>query len=348
MKTPYRIRLFFILFFALSFRSLGAAEYIDGRLKLVLHEPTGRFSLYYLTDILKERYEPLFVDQDPRTTFITIMTGNRTYRLGETASFKIRLNGTSNPGFTFESSFLSVVQEFSFIKTAGSSLANGVRMNIRIENRGEQQLTVGLRFLLDTSLGEGRSVPHFTTDSRSFTVEALVDGGNSDRWWVSRNARLGFMGNIFVGGITRPDNVHFANWKRLNDVPWKMAYARGRNFNLLPYSVEDSAVCYYFDPVPLSGGEGRDISILLAAEDENGFAQYNTTVDDDLTRILQKSAEISTGISTGKDNYLEEDVLVLRDLLNRIDQYITTGSVTEEELMTIELILARLKARHSP
>jgi hypothetical protein len=344
MKTQRQIRLFFVLFLAASFRSLGAAEYTDGRIKLVLHESTGRFSLYYLTDLLKERYEPLFVDQDPRTSFITVMAGDRTYRLGETSSFRVRLNTASNPGFIFESSFLSVVQEFSFIRTAGSSLTNGVRMNIRIENRGEQQLMAGLRFLLDTNLGEGRSVPHFITDSRSFTAEALVDGGNSDRWWVSRNDRLGVMGNIFVGGITRPDLVHFANWKRLNDIPWKTAYARGRNFNLLPYSIEDSAVCYYFDPVPLSGGEGRTVSVLLAAEDENGFAQYNTAADNELTRLLQKSVRITAV----QDNYLEEDALVLRQLINAIDQHIAAGSVTEEELMTIELILARLEARHSP
>jgi hypothetical protein len=323
----------------------GAAEFSEGRIKLVLHESTGRFSLYYMTDIVKDLYEPLFLDRDPRTSFITVMTGDRTYRLGEASAFKVRLGGVpAAPAFIFESPFLRVTEEFSFIQTVDSSLTNGVRINITIENRSEQQTVAGLRFLLDTTLGEN-SQPHFATNTRSFVSEAVIDGGNSDRWWISRNDRFGFMGSVFVGGVTKPDLVHFANWKRLNDIPWKTSYVSGRNFNYLPYSIGDSAVCYYYDPAPLGRGAARTVTILLAAEDQNGFAQYSASAQDELTKIVRRSVENVEGNGSA---YTQEDLLLLRDLIARIDAYIAAGAVMDEELMTIELVLSQIKARHSP
>jgi hypothetical protein len=353
LRDASRLRITLIaLFFGLTALSgLGAAEYAEGRIKLVLHENTGRFSLYYMTDIVKEQYEPLFVDKDPRTSFITVMTGDRTYRLGEASVFKFRPGGSPDrPAFIFESPFLSVTQEFSFIQTVDSSLTNGIRINITVENKGEQLIMAGLRFLLDTSLGEGGR-PHFMTNTRSFSSEAVIDGGNSDRWWITRNDKFGFMGNIFVGGITNPDLIHFANWKRLNDVPWKTPYVSGRNFNFLPYSINDSAVSYYFDPAPLGRGERRTLSMLLAAEDPNGFAQYNTGSNNELTQILQRSGEAAPAGPVSALNpagYTWEDLLILRDLVSRIDGYLAAGSVSDEELMTIELVLSRIKGRHKP
>jgi hypothetical protein len=344
-------RMFRAVLFVLVVSGLGAAEYTEGRIKLVLHENTGRFSLYYMADIVKEQYEPLFVDQDPRTSFITVMAGDRTYRLGEASVFKFRLGGSSaRPAFIFESPFLLVTQEFSFIQTVDSSLTNGIRMHITVENKGEQQNMVGLRFLLDTGLGEDSHAPHFMTNTRSFTSEAAIDGGSSDRWWITRNDKFGFMGNIFVGGITNPDLIHFANWKRLNDIPWKIPYVAGRNFNFLPYSINDSAVCYYFDPVPLGRGERRTLSLLLAAEDPNGFAQYNTGPDNELTQILQRSGDTSAGPVSAQNPsaYNREDLVILRDLVSRIDSYLAAGSVSDEELMTIELVLSRIKGRYRP
>ncbi|MDR2184274.1 MAG: hypothetical protein LBO80_01200 [Treponema sp.] len=350
--TRLQVKLISILFCFMALSRLGAAEYAEGRIKLVLHENTGRFSLYYMTDIVKEQYEPLFVDRDPRTSFITIMAGDRTYRLGEASVFKFRLGGSSSrPAFIFESPFLSVTQEFSFIRTVDSSLTNGVRMYLTVENKGEQQNMVGLRFLLDTSLGEGGHAPHFMTNTRSFTSEAAIDGGSSDRWWITRNGKFGFMGNIFVGGITNPDLIHFANWKRLNDIPWKTPYVSGRNFNFLPYSINDSAVCYYFDPVPLGRGERRTLSLLLAAEDPNGFAQYNTGSGSELTRILRRSGEtVPAGPASAMNpaDYTREDLIILKDLTARIDEYLAAGAVSDEELMTIELVLSRIKGRHRP
>jgi hypothetical protein len=341
-KNPRPWFALWLLVFALS-PPAGALEFTGGRLKLVIHENTGRFSLYYLTDITQERYAPLFVDQDPRTSFLTVMVNDRTYRLGEAVAFRTRIgNAPANPGITFESSFLAVTQEFSFIKTAGSSLINGIRMHIRAVNRGERQAQVGLRFLLDTSLGEGGSPAHFSTGQRSINAETVIEKTAPDRYWVSRNDQVSLMGSLSAGVAAPPDLVHFANWKRFNDAPWKIQYTPGRNFNNLPYSVGDSAACYYFEPLPLARGESRDFVILLAAEDEGGFADPGPGGETELSRILADSEAL-----LAREEDRRGDAATIRDLISRIDGYLSSGaSVSDEELYAIEQVIDRLKNRY--
>jgi hypothetical protein len=56
-------------------------------MKLIIHENTGRFSLYYLEDVRKNLYTPLFLVQDPRTSVLSILVNNKVYRMGEAAEF---------------------------------------------------------------------------------------------------------------------------------------------------------------------------------------------------------------------------------------------------------------------
>jgi hypothetical protein len=313
-------------------------EFFNGRIKLVLHEDTGRFSLYYLNDMPQQRdihfwrYEPLFVDSDPRTSFLTVMFNDRTYRLGESPSFRMRMRQSAvNPAIVFESSFLQVTQEFTFIKTAGATTSTGVRMSVRLENRGPAHALAGMRFLLDANLGEGSGAVHYFIGGRPVSTEFIIDSQQSEPHWVSRNSRFGLMGSVSSGEGQNPEVVHFANWKRLNEVPWKLGFTPGRNFNYLPYSVNDSAVLYVFDPQPLAQGASRNYVILLAAADEGGFFQVEDAPPE----------EPAAGGAR------EEDLIALRDLITRLDNHLLGRQVlSDEELAAIETAIASLKARY--
>jgi hypothetical protein len=320
---------------------LEAAEYTRGRIKLVLHEDSGRFSLYGLSD--RERYEPLFVDQDPRTSFLTLLVDERAYKMGDASSFRVRIEeGAPGPSLIFESSFLLVTQQFTFIKTPGAAENNGIKISIGIENRAAQQREIGARFVLDTSLGESLSGPHFVTDSRGIGAETLVDGKGPDRWWVSRNDRLSLMGNIRDEG---PDSLLFANWKRISEVPWKMGYLAGRNFTLPPYSVNDSAVCYYFEPLPLARGETRLCSLMLALGDGGGFSSPGSGGESAFSRILDESAAFAE-TEDPADMSREQALALLEELIEQIDSRIQSGVITDTEINVIELIIQRLKTRY--
>ncbi|MDR1100042.1 MAG: hypothetical protein LBL28_06120 [Treponema sp.] len=326
---------------------LGAVDFTSGCVRLTLHKDTGRFSFYYTPDLSGEKFDPLFVTQDPRTTFFSLISNDKTYRLGESAAFRFRLEEDGlNPSIVFESAFLRVREEFAFIKTAGSSLDNGIQITLSLENLSPQQVSLGLRFLVDTNLGEGvHGAAPFFTDKRPIDSETLITLNDDDRWWVSRNDKLSLMGNISAGVERRPDLVHFANWKRLNDAPWKTSVSTGRNFNYLPYSIGDSAVCYYYEPRPLSRGDTLRYTILLAAEDENGFVSYGDK-GKDISPPSDKTVPLSGDLPLPAGSK-EADLALLKELINRIDQYVAGEiSLTEEELALMETTAARLKARY--
>jgi hypothetical protein len=271
------------------------------------------------------------------------MVDERAYKMGDASSFRVRIgeNATA-PSLIFESSFLVVIQEFNFIKTAGSPDINGIKIIIRIENRSSRQAVIGARLILDTSLGEGISRPHFITDNRSIGAETMVDKKGSDRWWISRNDRLSLMGSI---KDENPDSLLFVNWKRISEVPWKVGYLAGRNFSLPPYSVDDSAVCYYFEPLPLARGEIRNCSLLLALEDEGGFSSPVSNSQPVFSHLLDETtALLETGDSP--DMSRDQALALLEDLIGQIDSRIQSGVITDTEINVIELIIERLKTQY--
>ena len=315
-----------------AFFRLNAAEYNEGRIRLVIHETSGRFSLFCLTDPELERYEPFFTHQDPRTSFLAVYHNDRIFRLGESLRFRIiheLQNG--NPVISFDSQFLNIRKEFSFIKTADSPEYNGIKIIIKIENTSATQASVGLRMLIDTNLGEGRGSVPFFVGKQAITGETIIEGNSGEELWFSRSDRLSLMGSISVpvNEIGKdPDFLHFANWKRLNDAPWKAAYIHGRNFHMPPYSIGDSAVCYYYEPEVIQPGETIIYSVFLAEESPYGFGE-------------KQRVESGRAIF---DSNLDANIQRLHNLLNLIDRYIAGEIyISEEELAFIEREVYGLK-----
>jgi hypothetical protein len=358
---------------------LFGKEYHDGRVRLVLDPQVGRFSLYYMTDVSQRKYEALFVEQDPRTTVLTVDYNDKLYRLGESAEFKISEGGTpQRPALIFESSFLKVTQEFSFIVTQGSSASNGIRIDFRLENKSWRRIPAGLRFLLDTKLGESTPIP-FITDRREVGEELiLTTKTDPDRYWVSgRTDELALMGSLSADVDRAPDRVHFANWKRLDEVPWSLDLVPGRKFNNPPYSIRDSAVAYYYDPARINRGGTLSFYLLLGAYHIQGFAAFKASTGLPPTEPVPTAANIAsaglpaagTAVSAGTAGtpaenpqpapergilpnlnpaIIRSDYNALRDIISHIDSYLESGfQISEDELAGIEQDLARIQSRYA-
>ncbi|GHV65323.1 hypothetical protein AGMMS49587_19390 [Spirochaetia bacterium] len=353
MKTMGKSFLLFILLSAaVSSLSLRAADYNDGRIRLILNESTGRFSLYYMTDITRARYESLFASQDPMTSLLTVNVNNAQYRLGESDTFSIRIGGNRNtPSLIFESSSLVVTEEFSFIKTAKAPVANGVKITLTIENKSTRSADVGLRLLLNTELGEGGTEAPFMTDVRPILSEIVFNGSSGDQLWLTRNDHLSLIGSISAGVEKKPDIIHFANWKRLNDAPWKAAYAEGRNFHDLPSnSIGDAGVAYFFDPRRMASGDSLSFSLLLAADSSqddsfaNGLAAYTASTHETPVAV-QRSAP--TAQRADNSAAVQTDLGSLRNIIAKIDAYINSGSpIRDEDLAALEREFSQIRSRY--
>jgi hypothetical protein len=327
---------FFLLFLNLlvSF-SAPAVEYSDGQLRLVLHGETGRFSLYSL-ERTSAGSRALFADQDPRTSFLSVMVNDRSYRMGDSSAFRTRLDPL-RPSLIFESSFLLVNVDFAFEKRNNSAETNCVSIKINLENRGGSQISAGARFLLDTQLGEGTSPAGFTTNLRNINSETLITGKDSDSFWTDKSDTLFLTGSLNTGSSAGPDSVHFANWKKLNDAAWKAEFQQGRNFNFPPYSTGDTAVCYYFEPRPLSPGEKRSFGFTLGIDNTAQAIASGREMFRDLAPV---------GAPVEGFNSREQDLETIKELMTRIDALIVSGTAGEDELSAIEYALNRIRAKY--
>jgi hypothetical protein len=361
----FKVPVLAVLLFGLALPLFGA-EYEDGFIRLVLDPLLGRFSLYYLTDPVHQKYEALFMDQDPRTSLLTLSCDNKTYRLGESGEFTVSERGDT-PALVFESSFLRVTEEFSFITTGGSEAANGIRINFRIENTGRRRVRAGLRLLLDTKLGESTTSP-FQTNGRAIQEETIFNAASSERYWISGAAEgPSLMGSISAAVDRVPDSVHIANWKRFNDVPWSLDFVQGRKFNNPPYSIRDSAVAYFYEPEQINRDENISFFLLLASGDRNGFVAVMPSEGLPIPVVEERpvfpeiqldepGADRTVAVQEVPNRPLpntnpaiiRSDYNALQDIIDRVDDYLETGTrMSDDELANIEQDLARIRSRYA-
>jgi len=343
-----------LLLLTASSGGVGALEVESGRVRLVLHEGSGRYSLYILKADEQPQYVPLFVDRDPRTSWLSVVVDGRIHRLGEGGEFRETAVSRTPQGarLQWESRTLRITQEFTFLSPVGARSATGVRIELTLTNLGASAVSVGVRDCLDTYLGEDQGAHFRTQPGGDVTAESTLTRDRMPAWWVSAGKAgegVAFQRLTSGAGITPPDTIIFANWKRLNQVSWSYDTSIGRSFNLLPYSINDSAVCHYYEPLPVAPGESRSIVSVLGNYTPAGYAAGETSA---------KPARTADGASPGVPGAQSDGAGLadirsalqrLNDLLQEIDAKLSSGQpLTDEDIQLIQQALSGIKSRSEP
>lgn len=273
--------------------SLPALEVERGDLRLVLHEDSSRFSLYLLQD---SSWTPLFVAEDPRTSGIEVLEGNTVYRIGDAGTFAQRVEATADGArFVWTSPTLEIVQGFRFTMGARSERFDAVEMQITLTNRGEEPSRVGLRVLLDTYLGERENTHFITPGVDQINREARLEPGPANAWVASvtsPQAGFGFQYQLTGDDITRPEAAVLANWKRLTDSSWDYEVNETRNFNRLPYSINDSALLVVYAAAQLEGGQVYPVVARMGGLSPEGYLAPTLAAQGSDTDLLRRLADI--------------------------------------------------------
>jgi hypothetical protein len=322
-----------------------ALEAREGLVKLVVSESTARVSLYRLVDVAKGRYEPLIFDQDPRTTFVTLSADGRQYKLGDASEFRVSVVRTdTGVRIEFRSSSCVVRQILDFAKSADSALADGLRVGFELENVSEREMSLGLRYLVDTWLAEKSGI-HFTTDKRpKVTEESLIPSSADDAWVATPGDKAGFMVQFGGVGDDRPDKIVLSNWKRLSDVPWDFDINPQRNFTLVPYSINDSAIALFWQPAPVARGGVRHVSFEMGSANDKGYpvAGAKTSTEEIFASTVLGPSSGAADLVTS----MSADLVAVRDLISRIDRAVADGgTISADEIAAWRKILDRLEER---
>ena len=311
----------FLILVLLSDFALSAADFNNGNIRLSIDEKKGSISLYYMPNSKSKRYEPLFYSREPKSSYISVSLDSKIYRLDQSGYFRTRTERIDgNPVIVYESPDVIIREIFTPVKTVSSSDTNGFNITIVMQNKGDRPISAGLRFLIDTHLGEGRkSIPIFT-DNQSIEKETIIEGSSGETYWISRGSKVSLMGSIvnpFDRSAKAPDFIHIANWRRLNYTHWKLSFSKDRSFSIFPYSVRDSAVCYYYEPAMLESGKSFTYSILLSTEDTAMYDPSLVTKNYDDTEL-----QMLYRMKKTLEQFIAGDIILYEDDLDEIENSI--------------------------
>jgi hypothetical protein len=131
----------------------------------------------------------------------------------------------------------------------------------------------------------------------------------------------------------------FANWKRLDDAVGDLAYKQGRDFNLLPYSFNDSAVSQMYDAQDLVPGATREVMVMMGLLSSQTLGGARVGSANPLDDLLKKNLNPALGA-------LDQDLASLETLLVQIDAKLADPSrTTSEDLKLLQAVLDQVDAR---
>jgi len=342
--------LFFILLFMYSIIPVYSTDITEGKIKLSIDEKQGTYTPYYLDDINTGKYIPLLFEKDPETTILSIIVDNKIYKMGNTSIFSNEFFTTPTGGkIVWTSTVLKVTERFSFLKSKGSSLSDGYKITVTMENSSDNTSYIGIAYLFDTFLGEDQN-SHFFLDTGAKITSEDSYSRNFPAYWVSPSKDStvpGLQGMVRGPGITVPSKIIFANWKRLKDNLWNYTVKKSRNFNLIPYSINDSAVAFIYDPIRIESKSERTIVLAMGGFSNSSFSASESIRDSGIDTLFDKTLNTEQD-PQDTETSVRSDLIAITDLIKKIDNFLDyPDNVTQGEIDLMQQILETLKQRKS-
>jgi len=333
-------KLLFTVLLALAAVSLTALDIQRGKLKLTVNEKNGRFVLYGSEDQVNPAWTPLFLADDPKTTKWKLEIADKTYVLGDDPAFTTAVEETATGArITWTSKIVTATLSLEFVLSANSAAADGLKLDLTLVNNSTSLIRGGVRWVLDTNLGEKKE--HFRLASGdAVSSETKLEGTYPDFWVSPSSADSAFGLIVMLGkGSTPPSRVIFANWKRLDDSVWDSGFKQGREFNLLPYSVNDSAVAEYWEPQDIAPGLSREILVTIGLLSAQTFADSRAASANPLDDLLKKNRNPALSA-------IDQDIASLDTLAAQIDAKLADpAKITPEDLKLLQAVLDQIEAR---
>ncbi len=265
MRTLAAALILLLLAGTLAAEQPASAEIADSRMAVGVHERSGSFSLYAL--LPGQQRVPLLFAPDPSTSVLSVLENDRIHRMGFGGGFEQSIDHQAGSlALRWRSPTLEIEQRF----TTANAIEGSADGEISVTNRSETPRRVALRYVLDTWLGEQHGVHFETADGQVHDREYLMQPDAGNGYWVSSDSRVSLVYLAAGPAVSDADAVVFANWKRLKDVRWDYAVNPQRSFDLIPYSMNDSAAAVYYAGRTIEPGGSYSVRFIVGVGDSLG------------------------------------------------------------------------------
>jgi len=257
-------------------------EYIE----VLVEKETGRFTIRStggspFTSADDNRF--LLYNATPSTSYTTIALGGGSdiYQFGSDdgkfVTGPVVTNDAAVAVWTVDD--CEVSQIITLVKSPASEVADSASIAYRVRNLSSSQKTVGIRILLDPSLGDSDGMPYQIPGHGLVESEYEFRDAAVPQYWYSyddlEKPMVRAMGTLRGPGVLPPDRIVFAAWRRLSRNPWRFLTERGESFRQSLFGGRDSAVALFYDSRPVEPSGSWTIATLYGMY---GVQQYKGSI----------------------------------------------------------------------
>ena len=278
------MKLSLILILSLFSQILSAAEQKEANYRLNFDETESFWEFEYNH---KGKVRSLVENRDPSTSYAVVSVDGRNYSLKKNAFFNQHIE--NYPGLIvvhWSNRTLHIVQSIQV-----DNSIKGFKVTYSVRNLSKNYISVGLKQVIDTFNNTDDADFIINGNNPINTENSWSDGNVPPYWETNPSGEDDFRTSFTPFGDRKPDQLIFSNWKRLNDSNWDFKVREGRDFSLLPYSINDSAAGIFYSPVSIP--PGTEIAMSYALTTGGPALSLQETVTEEKDYSIPKAATVS-------------------------------------------------------
>ncbi|HQB60359.1 MAG TPA: hypothetical protein PK899_01715 [Spirochaetota bacterium] len=289
MKISKIYTVFFL--FLLNFHLFPEYKITGNLFSLFVDGETSKFILYGRNKI-EDKMSPLLAEDFPPSTYFKFYINKILVPFGEGG--KGRKSEISKVGndlhYFWSNDVIKIVIKYTLLSSIDKKPADTLLLRMNAENISNNKYSVGILFCVDTLLGESKR-KHFLLDGSTLLNKEAEYIKNIPFTYINSYSETLKMGiNILFDEryIDKPDRIYFTNWKK-GSTNEKYKVKPGADFDLKPYSLNDSAVFIEYENITVNSASSIDKNFILSK---------NSSVDIDERYLKPKKSKKTVGTST--------------------------------------------------
>jgi len=341
-----KLLLFFISFLILTNLFPKQTKLIGNYIKLAVSNENGSFVVYGRNNVNDEWTPLVFEDENP-TSYFRFFKKDQRIPFGEGGSGRyseIDIQG-NKVIYYWQDPSIKINLNYQLASSNDSRSADTLVIDVNIENKSLDPYDISFFLCIDTYIGEKTRNNFIMPGNYILQNETEIPKSApvSNILTYDDKKKIGVNIVFEKDKQITPDRVFFANWKRVDESISSFKVKEGRNFNLEPYSINDSSVFIDYKVQKIYPNRDHIYRFILSMKGDVNLNIDNK--DNEKTNIIKES-KAKVKESAKHINVINFNLSELLALLEKINKKLESGEeLSEEDINLSNNILDEIRKR---